>query len=248
MDINPNCFTFGTNSFDWCISPIQSKSTMLLLKHTKKWSSHKHVFPSNLKIGTTNHGKWYSKESKLVFEYGNPDFAAVCKPGNFYVDRTNYIPLLEHSGKVLTFLRPRRFGKTMVVSMLDYYYNILYKDRFEELFGHLEIGKKPTSEKNSFLVFDISFSSLETDSVASFKQSLNDRLNGAVTDFKDAYESIFGENIHKIQVHPSNGIESFTSLLDFVKKTEFRSKVTPILLNCSCIFSLMNTTIQSTRH
>jgi hypothetical protein len=216
----------------------------MLLKHTKKWSSHKHLFPSNLKIGTTNHGKWYSKESKLVFKYGNPDFAAVCKPGNFYVDRTNYIPLLEHTGEVLTFLRPRRFGKTMVVSMLDYYYNILYKDRFEELFGHLEIGKKPTSEKNSFLVFDISFSSLNTKNVESFEQSLNDTINDAVKKFKNTYKA----SIESIKVNETNGISSFTSLTDFVSNSEFRSKVTPILLNCSCIFSLMNTTIQSTRH
>jgi hypothetical protein len=154
---------------------------------------------------------------------------------NSISSRTNYIPLLEHTGEVLTFLRPRRFGKTMVVSMLDYYYNILYKERFEELFGHLEIGKNPTSERNSFLVFDL-LSSVNTKNVESFEQSLNDRLNGAVTDFKDAYESFFGENIHKTQVHPSNGIESFTSLLDFIKKTEFRSKVTPYLFIFSCTF------------
>jgi hypothetical protein len=217
---------------------------MFLPKHTKKLSSRKHVFPSNLKIGTTNHGKWYSKESKLVFEYGNPDFAAVCKPGNFYVDRTNYIPLLEHSGKVLTFLRPRRFGKTMVVSMLDYYYNLLYKSRFDELFGHLEIGKKPTKERNSFLVFRISFSSLDTENVASFKQSLNGTLNYAVERFKNIYTPIFGASIEKIKVNENDAILSFTSLTDFVANSEFRSKVIPPTLILSCTFSLMNMIIQ----
>ena len=62
------------------------------------------------------------KENKIIFKYGNPNFASVCKTGVFHVDRTNYIPLIETSGKVLTFLRPRRFGKTMFISMLDYYY------------------------------------------------------------------------------------------------------------------------------
>src|SRR4051794_3641735 len=101
---------------------------------SKRFDTSKSIFFNILKAIPTNHVKWYSKEAKLVFEYGNPDFAFVCKPGVFHVDRTNYIPLLEHSGKVLTFLRPRRFGKTLIVSMLDYYYNVLYKNRFERLF------------------------------------------------------------------------------------------------------------------
>ena len=167
----------------------------------------------------------YTKETKLIFKYGNPNFAFVCKPGVFHVDRTSYIPLLEQTGEILTFLRPRRFGKTMIVSMLDYYYNISYKDQFQELFGHLKIGKEPTGEKSSFLVFRISFSSLETDSVASFKHSLNDRLNGAVRDFKNTYKSIFKDQIEEIILNEHNGVESFTSLTDLVKKSKFRSKV-----------------------
>jgi hypothetical protein len=196
----------------------------MLCRQGKRLGASKSLFFNSLKVGTANHVKWYSKETKLIFKYGNPDFAAVCKPGVFHVDRTNYIPLLEHSGEILTFLRPRRFGKTLIVSMLDYYYNILYKDQFQRLFGHLEIGKKPTEEKNSFLVFRISFSSLDTENVGSFKQSLNGTLNYAVERFKNIYTPIFGASIEKIRVN-DDAILSFTSLTDFVSNSEFRSKV-----------------------
>ena len=163
-------------------------------------------------------------EKKLIFEYGNPEFSQVCKPGVFHVDRTNFIPLLETSGKVLTFLRPRRFGKTMIVSMLDYYYNILYKGQFKKLFGHLYIGKNPTSERNTFLVFRISFSNLSTMNIHSFERSLNDAINDAVRDFMVVYKE-FGSITKNIIVNQNNGISSLTSMTNSIKNSEFRSKV-----------------------
>jgi len=135
----------------------------------------------------------------------------------------------------------------MIVSMLDYYYNVLYQDQFQELFGHLDIGKNPTSERNSFLVFRISFSSLSTENVSAFRQSLNDRLNGAVRDFKKTYEAMFGTSIHKIKVNERNGISSFGSLADFISNSKFRNKVNSTI-NFSCISSLMNMIIRLIRH
>jgi hypothetical protein len=83
----------------------------------------------------------YNKQSeRLAFEYGNSSFGQVCKPGIFHVDRTDFIPLLEKSGRYLTFLRPRRFGKSMIVSMLEYYYDIKWTEDFQKNFGHLKIG------------------------------------------------------------------------------------------------------------
>ena len=124
----------------------------------------------------------------------------------------------------------------MIISMLDYYYNILYKDQFQELFGHLDIGKNPTSERNSYLVFSISFSSLNTKNVDSFKQSLNDTINGVIRDFKDTYFPIFGDIIDKILINEHNGVESFASLTNFVKRSKFRNKVNLINLLFSYIF------------
>jgi hypothetical protein len=196
----------------------------MLSLQIRKWTRKILAFDPSI-LGTRKNAKWYSKESKLIFKYGNSDFAQVCKPGVFHVDRTNYIPLLEQSGEVLTLLRPRLFGKTMLVSMIDYYYNVLYKNRFNELFGHLRIGKSPTGGQNLYLVFRISLSNLNTENVESFEQSLNDTINNAVKRFKIDYEKVFGSSIESINVCESNGISSFTSLTDFVSKSEYRSKV-----------------------
>jgi hypothetical protein len=67
-------------------------------------------------------------KNKLKFEYGNSDFKQVCKPGIFHIDRTNYIPELENVGEILTFIRPPSFGKSMIISMLEYYYDIIWKN------------------------------------------------------------------------------------------------------------------------
>lgn len=173
-----------------------------------------------------NHVKSYSIETKLAFEYGCANFEVVCKPGVFHVDRTKYIPLLEDAGDVLTFVRPEGFGKSTIVSMLDYYYNILYESRFDELFGHLEIGKNPTEKRNAFLVFRISFSSLDTRNCDTLRRSLDNTINGAVAAFKWAYEPVFGTSIEEIKVNATNAISSFASLANFVAKSKFRSKVT----------------------
>ncbi|MGI9212421.1 MAG: AAA family ATPase, partial [Methylococcaceae bacterium] len=60
----------------------------------------------------------------MKFPYGLSDFKTICEEDYFYQDRTGCIPLLENAGKQLLFLRPRRFGKSLLVSMLEHYYDI----------------------------------------------------------------------------------------------------------------------------
>nr|VFK61513.1 MAG: Predicted AAA-ATPase [Candidatus Kentron sp. TUN]VFK70321.1 MAG: Predicted AAA-ATPase [Candidatus Kentron sp. TUN] len=79
----------------------------------------------------------------MKFPYGMADFHSLITEGYFYADRTDHIPLLEEAGKQLLFLRPRRFGKSLLLSMLENYYDLNKADRFEALFGHLAIGKTP---------------------------------------------------------------------------------------------------------
>ncbi|MCP4111617.1 MAG: AAA family ATPase, partial [Desulfobacteraceae bacterium] len=79
----------------------------------------------------------------MKFPYGICDFREIITKGHFYCDRTDRIHLLER-GKYLLFLRPRRFGKSLLLSMLANYYDVALEDRFRELFGHLEIGRNPT--------------------------------------------------------------------------------------------------------
>lgn len=72
----------------------------------------------------------------MLFPYGISDFEQVIDEGYLYVDRTDRIPLLENAGEQLLFLRPRRFGKSLLLSMLENYYERLL---WEELpAGHVQ--------------------------------------------------------------------------------------------------------------
>ncbi len=66
---------------------------------------------------------------KLI-PYGITDFQRIIKEEYYYVDKTSNIPALEQVGSYLFFIRPRRFGKSLFLSVLEGYYDILYKDRF----------------------------------------------------------------------------------------------------------------------
>ena len=98
--------------------------------------------------------------------YGVADYAMIRKKNGWFVDRTAKIRDLEATAYAM-FLRPRRFGKSLIVSMLQYYYDVAFADRFEELFGGTDIGTNPTEEHGKYLAlyFDFSGISKETDKV-----------------------------------------------------------------------------------
>jgi hypothetical protein len=106
--------------------------------------------------------------------YGVTDFIAIQKENKYFIDKTKYIPELEKSGNFLTFLRPRRFGKTLLLAVLDAYYNSLYKDIFDEIFGDTFIATHKTKEASSYAVLKFNFSDVSIlDNVEdSFKHSL----------------------------------------------------------------------------
>lgn len=79
----------------------------------------------------------------MKFPYGISDFKNIITEECYYCDRTDRIPLLENSKSQL-FIRPRRFGKSLLLSMLENYYDVAKADEFDDLFGHLKIGKNPT--------------------------------------------------------------------------------------------------------
>jgi hypothetical protein len=96
--------------------------------------------------------------NKPKFEYGNSIFSRAYRLGVFHVDKTIYITLLEGASDLLIFLRSRRM-RSLLVSMLEHYYDIKYKDQFQELFGHLYIGQKDsvTREHNSYSILKLNF-------------------------------------------------------------------------------------------
>src|ERR1700675_2995653 len=102
----------------------------------------------------------------MKIPYGISDFGQIRSQGFFYADKTPFLPVLEsaESGyRHLLFLRPRRFGKSTLLSLLEHYYDIDKKDQFDALFKGLWIHEHPTAERNSYLVLSFDFSTVATD-------------------------------------------------------------------------------------
>ena len=94
--------------------------------------------------------------------YGVADYAELRKANAWFVDRTAKIRDLEAT-RYAMFLRPRRFGKSLIMSMLRAYYDVLFADRFEEFFGGTDIGVNPTEERGKYLVLKFDFSAVAKD-------------------------------------------------------------------------------------
>ncbi len=90
--------------------------------------------------------------------YGISDFVRMRTENYYYVDKTMYLPLIEDTASYIFRIRPRRFGKSLFLSMMKAYYDILPKDRFEELFGGLWIGKNSSDQRIRFQVIYFDFS------------------------------------------------------------------------------------------
>lgn len=95
--------------------------------------------------------------------YGLTDFHRIQVENYYYVDKTKYIPALEQAGNFLFLIRPRRFGKSLFLAILDAYYDIAKKDEFDTYFANTAIALETTAEKNSYLVLNLNFSAVNPD-------------------------------------------------------------------------------------
>ena len=101
--------------------------------------------------------------------YGRVDLKSVREDGMLYIDKTMYLEKLEQNN-ILIYTRPRRFGKSMLTSMLAYYYSINEKENFEKIFKGLYVYDNPTPYKNKYYVLQFSFSGIETGSEVSIEE------------------------------------------------------------------------------
>jgi hypothetical protein len=116
--------------------------------------------------------------------YGQSNFEKIILEDYIYVDKTKYIEMLENESNDYNFLiRPRKFGKSLFLSMLWNYYDITQKDKFEQLFGNLYIGKHPTGKQNSLFVIRFSFAGIDTMSEEDFKKSFTSAIRMSVRKF-----------------------------------------------------------------
>ncbi len=156
----------------------------------------------------------------MKYPYGISDFKSLITEGYFYCDRTDKIPLLE-STKSQLFIRPRRFGKSLVLSMLENYYDVAKKDEFESIFGNLKIGKNPTKLRNSYFILKLDFSCVDpTGSAEEVKKALFNHINGCIEEFY-AFYNYKGYELSQIKINFDDALYSLKSLVSSVRMTPY---------------------------
>lgn len=140
------------------------------------------------------------KQNVKRLPYGINDFEAVIEQNQYYVDKTMYLPLLENQPSNIFFIRPRRFGKSIFLSMLHAYYDCSKKEKFQALFGDLWVGKHPTPLQGKYLILHLDFSyvggSIEK-LEENFNMYLRVKLDGFMRVYQEFYLADFKEKFFK---------------------------------------------------
>lgn len=123
----------------------------------------------------------------LKIPYGISNFKDVITQGYAYIDKTTYIPQLEDVGKYLFLLRPRRFGKSLFLSMLEHYYDTYHAADFDRLFGNLHIGQHPTALQGSYQVLFMDFSGISTTTFEQVYSGFNTSVEVGLSRFIHRY-------------------------------------------------------------
>jgi len=156
----------------------------------------------------------------IKFAYGMRNFDDLITEKSLYIDRTDRIPLIENAGKEILFMRPRRFGKSLLLSTLMDYYDAAKADDFDRLFGHLAIGQNPTPLHNQYLVMRWDFSEVQSHgSIEQIERSLNNQLNGSIEFFAVRYREWFDASI---TLHPEDAMLSFKSVLTALQALPYK--------------------------
>ena len=156
----------------------------------------------------------------MQFPYGLSDFGKLIEQDYWYLDRTDRIADIEAAGDQLIFLRPRRFGKSLLLSMLEHYYDLARADRFETLFGALAVGRNPTPLRNRYFVLKWDFSRIPAhgeigDIGAAVHRHINVRLARFIEDYRAHWT-------RDIRLCDEDALTSFESVLAAVDATPYK--------------------------
>ncbi|WP_215652137.1 ATP-binding protein [Segatella copri] len=136
------------------------------------------------------------QQVKLV-PYGVADFATVIEQNLYYVDKTMFIPELEKQPRNLFFIRPRRFGKSIFLSMLYSYYDCTQSHKFQSLFGNLWIGQHPTPLQGKYQVLFLDFSQI-TSNIDKLETKFNSYLSINLDAFVRQYSEYYQAEMEEI--------------------------------------------------
>lgn len=143
--------------------------------------------------------------------YGMMNFALIRREDYYYVDKTRFIPLIEQADRFFFFIRPRRFGKSLTLNLLQHYYDVRAKDRFDALFGDLYIGKHPTPSRNSYLVLYLNFSGI-TGELNNYRKGLDEHCQICFDFFCEVYAEYLPEGIKERLDEKDGAVNQFDFL------------------------------------
>ncbi|MDD7451592.1 MAG: AAA family ATPase, partial [Treponema sp.] len=154
-----------------------------------------------------------SKQKAKRIPYGMMNFVDIRKDNCYYVDKTRFIEKVEQSNKFFFFIRPRRFGKSLTMSMLHHYYDINQKDQFEQLYGDLYIGKHPTPNHNKYLVLYLNFAVINAD-LGNYHNKMDAHCNTRFNSFCESYAALLPSGTRETLKTKNGCVEQLEYLYD----------------------------------
>ena len=134
------------------------------------------------------------KRTDLKIPYGISNFRRIRNEGYYYVDKTQYLAMMESRDSFIFFVRPRRFGKSLFLSMMECYYDLNAKKDFKKLFGGLWLGAHPTENANRFMILKLDFSKVGGTGMelqASFEEHVGKQLDDMVARYPSCFDPNF---------------------------------------------------------
>ena len=153
----------------------------------------------------------YQIPKRKRIPYGMMNFVDVRERDCYFVDKTSFIPALEASNMFFFFIRPRRFGKSLTLTMLQHYYDVLDRDNFEKWYGGLYIGQHPTPERNSYLVISLDFAEVLAD-INNYSSSLDAYCNTEFRSFCRRYAEYLPDGMMEELCQKEGAVEQLSFL------------------------------------
>ena len=150
--------------------------------------------------------------------YGMMNFEDIRLENYYYVDKTAFIPMIEQADRFFFFIRPRRFGKSLTLNLLQHYYDVRAKDKFDTLFGDLYIGQHPTHDRNSYLVLKLNFSGIIGE-LNNYRQGLDAHCQTMFDYFCDIYADYLAQGIKEKLDEKDGAVEQLEYLYTECQKT-----------------------------
>ena len=136
--------------------------------------------------------------------YGISSFKQVREEGLYLVDKSMFFEQLELAGNFFYIVRPRRFGKSLFLNMLEAYYDINEKDNFDKLFAGLYVADHPTGNRNKYLVIHLDFSQIQGD-VDLIAENLNIYLTNQCNLFALKYKQFYPAELTQLLQQATTG-------------------------------------------